>query len=274
MFGWLWDWLKGWLFIAVAAYVAALVFGVPHVLFEYTERVRGHKIACTYYGPFGKVRGLAGRDLPGNCPYIALLPLKEDWAAWPERQLEDLTDRASDQWEELKNRLGQWTGELWGWAVMIGGAALAVALGRFYWRRRSRPRVGGRAGSWRQKPHGGPDRRAEEPRGQEQAEALRREREALERERRERERLERQAREEQERRREDAQRQERVREQSADDKYREALRMFGLQEGYSLGELRAKYRALSKQLHPDAGGTDGLFAWLQEAFVILSKRAR
>lgn len=207
MFGWLWDWLKGWLFIAVAAYVAALVFGVPHVLFEYTERVRGHKIACTYYGPFGKVRGLAGRDLPGNCPYIALLPLKEDWAAWPERQLEDLTDRASDQWEELKNRLGQWTGELWGWAVMIGGAALAVALGRFYWRRRSRPRVGGRAGSWRQKPHGGPDRRAEEPRGQEQAEALRREREALERERRERERLERQAREEQERRREDAQRQ-------------------------------------------------------------------
>lgn len=61
--------------------------------------------------------------------------------------------------------------------------------------------------------------------------------------------------------------------QTEEEKFREALRLFGLKEGYTLAELRARYRELSKKLHPDAGGTEGLFQQIETAFRILSRRA-
>ena len=91
----------------------------------------------------------------------------------------------------------------------------------------------------------------------------------------EREARERAARVEREKRaREEAALRQRLTQQSEDDKYREALRLFGLEDGYTLETLRTRYRELSKRVHPDAGGTAGLFQQIDAAFKILSKKAR
>lgn len=60
----------------------------------------------------------------------------------------------------------------------------------------------------------------------------------------------------------------------ADEKYQAALRRWGLSDGCTLAEVRARYRELSKLQHPDSGGTDGLFQQLQDDFEILSKYAK
>ncbi len=59
--------------------------------------------------------------------------------------------------------------------------------------------------------------------------------------------------------------------QEHDRRYRDALRRWGLREGCTFEEVRARYRELSKKYHPDRGGTDAQFQQLQEDFKILSR---
>ena len=53
----------------------------------------------------------------------------------------------------------------------------------------------------------------------------------------------------------------------------EALLTLGLQEGFSQAELKARYRKLIMQVHPDRGGSDALFQRVQTAYEILRERS-
>lgn len=66
----------------------------------------------------------------------------------------------------------------------------------------------------------------------------------------------------------------RLRQRSADDDYENALDLFDLKDGYTLGELRKRYNALVHEAHPDKSGTSGLFRKVHEAFQLLSKKAK
>ena len=46
--------------------------------------------------------------------------------------------------------------------------------------------------------------------------------------------------------------------------------VLGLQPDADLDAIRAAYRRLSKQVHPDAGGTAALFSAVQDAYAVLS----
>lgn len=61
-------------------------------------------------------------------------------------------------------------------------------------------------------------------------------------------------------------------EPGADDPYREALRIFGLSDGYTKEELQARYRELHKRVHPDTGGSTAFAQQLNAAYDILKRR--
>lgn len=63
-------------------------------------------------------------------------------------------------------------------------------------------------------------------------------------------------------------------EAGADDPYREALRIFGLSDGYTKEELQARYRELHKRVHPDTGGSTAFAQQLNAAYDLLRKRRR
>lgn len=64
-------------------------------------------------------------------------------------------------------------------------------------------------------------------------------------------------------------------EQRADpDPYKESLKMFGLKDGFTLAELKARYRELQKRVHPDLGGSDYFSSLLNSAYDYLKPRAR
>ena len=75
--GWLRDWLKHWGTIIAVVFVAALIFGVPHLKVSWRSYVEGYPISCRYLGPFGVVDAKPGKDVMEGCPYVVLLPLWE-----------------------------------------------------------------------------------------------------------------------------------------------------------------------------------------------------
>lgn len=119
----------------------------------------------------------------------------------------------------------------------------------------------------------------EKRRQEQQEQAARKAREKAERDRRgresrEREKREREARAHAERDRQQQEEIRRLRQRAVEDDYKDALDLFDLKDGYTLAELRKRYRELSQRSHPDKGGTDGLFRKVKEAFELLSKKAK
>lgn len=55
--------------------------------------------------------------------------------------------------------------------------------------------------------------------------------------------------------------------------YRDALDWLGIAEGFTLEELKARFRELSKRMHPDCGGSNAQFRKLEEAYRALKKHA-
>lgn len=53
----------------------------------------------------------------------------------------------------------------------------------------------------------------------------------------------------------------------------EALEVLDFEAQPTLDELKARYKALARELHPDTGGTPANFARLNEAYRLLSIRA-
>ena len=53
----------------------------------------------------------------------------------------------------------------------------------------------------------------------------------------------------------------------------DALEIFGLEQNYSAAELKGRYRALQKKVHPDVGGSAVFSRQLNQAYDMLLKRA-
>ncbi len=57
-----------------------------------------------------------------------------------------------------------------------------------------------------------------------------------------------------------------------DDEFEQALKLLGLKRGFTLAELKKKYRVLAKKVHADAGGSDVLYLQVKKAYEYLLTR--
>lgn len=57
-------------------------------------------------------------------------------------------------------------------------------------------------------------------------------------------------------------------------RYKDALDLFELSEPFTIAELKASYKKLIKETHPDNGGNPALFRQVKKAFELLKTRAK
>lgn len=74
--------------------------------------------------------------------------------------------------------------------------------------------------------------------------------------------------------RQQRERQQRQADSGGVDPYKEALEIFGLADGFTMEQLKARYRDLQKRVHPDVGGSAFFAKKLNAAYEILKARCR